>query len=222
MTICIEEKDFYGCIALLHKKILSKKAEFHILEHVTHEILPKIPEPCQIPFCDKITTLNEIGSAVVTGTALQMRLEQHFEESIEKSIEYIKRGNTSYYCDQISERVLGFVLLNYAEVMLPVLPAFLKENSKWITRMVGIGSHFAIEKGLNEIYVEELFCLLLNNANKTDSDEKSGIGLAAETTAKLHPYIIEKYDNHLNNAPNIEKWFKTSVETGLALSKNFQ
>ncbi|NNF00516.1 MAG: DNA alkylation repair protein, partial [Pyrinomonadaceae bacterium] len=164
MYICIEEKDYYGCIALLHKKILTKKTKFPILEYVTHELFRRIPEPCQIPFCDKVTQLNEMSSSVVTGTALQIRLDKHIEESITKSIEYIRHGNQWYHCDHISERVLGFALLNYPKVILPVLPSFLKENDKWMVRMVGVAGHYAVKKGLEKVYVEELFTLLIDNA----------------------------------------------------------
>jgi len=221
MSICIEEKDFYGCIALFHKKILTEKTKFPILEYTTREVFAKIPEPCQIPFCDKITSLNEMGSSVVTGIALQMRLEDHFEESIGKSIEYIQQGNEWFHCDHISERVLGFALLNYPEVILPVLPSFLKENNKWIVRMVGVGGHYAVKKGLKRIFVEELFNLLITNANRTDSDEKSGIGWAAKTTAKFHPDIVANYKERLETDPEVKQWFKTKIEMGLSRSEKY-
>ena len=78
MSICIAERDYYGCIALLHKEILSKKTKFPILEYVTRELFEAVPECNQIAVCDKIDGLGEIGSSVVTGIALQMRLEVHF------------------------------------------------------------------------------------------------------------------------------------------------
>ena len=221
MRVCLEEKDFYGCVALFHKKILIKKTKFPILEYTTREVFQAIPEPCQIPFCDKITRLNEMGSSVVTGIALQMRLENHLEESIAKSIEYIKHGNEWFHCDHISERVLGFGILNYPEILMSVLPAFLKEKNKWVIRMVGVGGHYAVKKGLKRVYVEELFRLLVNNANRTDPDEKSGIGWAAKTTAKFHPDIVAKYKNHLENAPEVGQWFQAKVELGLSQSEKY-
>ena len=222
MCIFIEEQDYYGCVALLHKKILVEKTKFPILEHVTREVLPQIPDKCQVAFCDKVTALNEMGSSVVTGTALQMRLEDHFEESIGKSIEYIQKGDTWFHCDHISERVLGFALLNYPEVILPVLPSLLKENSKWIVRMVGVGGHYAVKKGLKRIFVEELFSILLDNASRTDADEKSGIGWAAKTTAKFHPDIAKKYQDRLDTDPNIGQWFKSKIEMGLGRSEKYE
>ncbi len=221
MHICLDEQDYYGCIALLHKKILAEKTKFPILEYTTRELFQRIPEGCQIAFCDKITQLNEMGSSVVTGTALQMRLEDHLEESLEKSIEYIKHGNEWFHCDHLSERVLGFALLNYPEIMIPVLPAFLKEKDKWVVRMVGVAGHYAVKKGLKRTYVEELFELLIDNSDRTDSDEKSGIGWAAKTTAKFHPDIVEKYRGLLDSDPGIGQWFKTKVEIGLTSSKKY-
>ena len=221
MHICLEEGDFYGCIALLHKKILTEKTKFPILEYTTREIFPKIPETCQVAFCDKITSLNEMGSSVVTGTALQMRLEDHLEESIAKSIEYIQHGNEWFHCDHISERVLGFALLNYPEMILPVLPSFLREKDKWIVRMVGVAGHYAVKKGLKRVYVEELFTLLIGNANRSDSDEKSGIGWAAKTCAKFHPDIANKYKEYIDSDPNVGQWFRTKVEMGLSRSEKY-
>ncbi len=221
MLICLEEGDYYGCIALLHKKILVKKTNFPILEYITRAIFDKIPETCQIAFCDKITNLNETGSSVITGTVLQMRLENHLEESLVKSIEYIRKGNDTFHCDHLSERVLGFALLNYPEIILPVLPSLLKENDRWIVRMVGVGGQYAVQKGLKRIYVEELFALLIGNANRTDDDEQCGIGWAAKTTAKFHPDIVAKFVGHMES-PSVGQWFRTKVEMGLSRSKKYQ
>ena len=221
MCVCLEEKDYYGCIALLHKKILAKKTKFPILEYTTHELFARIPDGCQIPFCDKITQLNELGSSVVTGTALQMRLDDHLEESIAKSIEYIQHGNEWFHCDHISERVLGFALLKYPDLIMPILPSFLSDTDKWIVRMVGVGGHYAVKKGLKRKYVEELFTLLIGNANKINPDEKSGIGWAAKTCAKFHPNIAMKYKAFIDTDPKVGQWFRTKVETGLAGSEKY-
>ncbi len=221
MCICLEEGDYYGCIALLHKKILAKKTKFPILEYTAREIFSKIPATCQIAFCDKITALNEMGSSVITGTVLQIRLENHLEESLVKSIEYIRHGNEWFHCDHLSERVLGFALLNYPEIILPVLPSLLEENDRWIVRMVGVGGHYAVKKGLKRIYVEELFALLIGNANRTDAGEKRGIGWAAKTTAKFHPDIVAKFNGHMQNAA-VGQWFRTKIEMGLSRSEKYQ
>ncbi len=78
MTIFVDEEDYYGCIALLHKEILLKRAKPTILEYTTRELFSAIPECVQIAVCDKINNLNEMGGSVVTGIALQMRLGEHF------------------------------------------------------------------------------------------------------------------------------------------------
>lgn len=222
MKICIEEEDYYGCVSMFHKNILQEKVKFPILEYVAREVFTKIPDKCQLAFCDKITQLNEMGSSVVTGTALQIRLEEHLEESIAKSIEYIKFGNEWFHCDHISERVLGFAILNFPDVLIPVLPAFLKEENKWVVRMVGVGGHYAVKKGLKRIYVEELFRLMINNANRTNPDEKSGIGWAAKTTAKFHPDIAQKYQSVIESNPEVKQWFRTKVDMGFSRSDKYK
>ncbi len=222
MCVYIEEGDYYGCLALLNKKILAQKTKFPILEYVTHEIFPRIPEGCQIPFCDKITQLDEMGSSVVTGTALQTRLEDHLEESLEKSIEYIKHGNVWFHCDHISERVLGHALLNYPEILVPVLPGFLKEKDRWVIRMVGVASHYAVKRGLKREYIEEVFTLLMSNADRTDPDEKSGIGWAAKTCAKFHPETALKYKEYIDSSPKVGRWFAAKVQMGLSVSEKYK
>ncbi|MCB1022873.1 MAG: DNA alkylation repair protein [Acidobacteria bacterium] len=219
MHVCIEEGDYYGCLALLRKKILAKNTISPVLEHIARNIFVKIPEACQIPFCDKISQLDEMGSSVITGTALQTRLEDHLEESLEKSIEYIKHGNIWFHCDHLSERVLGSALLGSPEILIPVLPAFLKDENKWVIRMVSVASHYAIRKGLRREFIEEVFTLLMSNSDRTDPDLKSGIGWAAKTCAKYHPDIVMKYKDHIDSNPKVGRWFRTSIDMGLGLSK---
>ena len=198
--------------------ILASGTKTSIIEYVTREILQGFPDPCQIPFCDKITKLNERGSSIVTGTALQIRLETDLEESIEKSIEYARLGDDLAHCDQLSERVLGFAILNYPEIIVPVLPALIKEDERWIVRMVGVGSCHAVKNGLAPNFVEDLFNLLIANSGLTNADDKEGIGWAAKSTAELHPDIVGKYRNYIETDPNVGRWFRSNIELGLSQS----
>ena len=215
------EDDYYGCVAHLHRELLSKRTKFPILEFTARELFDEIPACYQIAFCDKITSLNEIGSSVVTGIGLQLRLEDHFEESLEKAVEYVQEGNEWYHCDHIAERVHGFALLNYPEKTLPVLNRMVTDKDQWVVRMVGVAGHYAVKKGLKREYVTDVFRLILDNSHLSGIHVKSGLGWAAKTTAKFHPDIVESFAGEIESKKDVKKWFRKKVEKGLGRSEKF-
>lgn len=217
----LNEKDFATFLDLLHTDVLSHRVKFPILEYVTRKCFSVIPEKRQIDICDKIDKIPEMGSSVITGVALQMRLEKHFDESIAKSIEYIKNGDEWYVCDHIGERVLGVGLLTQSERTLPLLPKLLNDGNKWVVRMVGVAGHYAVKKGLKKTFVEKLFGLLLEHSDETEFHSKRGIGWAAKTTAKFHPDIIAKFQKKIDGGSEVKQWFKTKVKIGLSRSDKY-
>lgn len=221
MLICIEEKDYYGFIAIFQRELLSQRIKFPLLEWVSREVFVTLPPCVQIAVCDKITSLNEMNSSVFTGTGLQMRLAEHFDESIQKSIEYVCRGDEWFHCDHLAERVLGFALLNYPEKAMPILKELIDDDDDWVVRMVGVAGHHAVRKGLKRNCVEELFRLLLSRANINAFHPQKGLGWAAKTTAKFHPDIVEKYRPVINSQPATGRWFRTRLEIGLAVSEKY-
>ncbi len=216
MTIFVDEEDYYGCIALLHKEILLKRAKPTILEYTTRELFSAIPERVQIAVCDKINNLNEMGGSVVTGIELQMRLGEHFEESIAKSIEYVKNGNEWFHCDHIAERVLGHALLTEPERTMPLFRKMISDEDKWVVRMVGVAGHYAVKNGLKRPFVRALFDLLLDHSDNEEFHVRRGLGRAAKTTAKCHPDIAAKHLERHELGQNVGNWFRTNVENGIS------
>jgi len=68
---------------------------------------------------DEIIDYNAMGGFVVVGQALIQFLENDFEKVMNKSREYIIKGNEWYVCDIIGERSLGQALVNHFNKTIP-------------------------------------------------------------------------------------------------------
>jgi hypothetical protein len=205
-------------VSALHAALLTKKIRFPTLEYAAKEILVAVPQKRQIPIADGIMKLQEIGGNTMVGMILQLRLSKHFKQSINKAVDYIIFGNEWYVCDIIGERVMGYALLTDPEKTVPVLKKFARHSDKWIVRSVGVATHFAIKKGLNAKYAEEMFELLISLSGATDFHTKKGVGWAAKTIAKFHPEIVAKYKARIDHDEQIKQWFKTKIKIGLSRS----
>jgi 3-methyladenine DNA glycosylase AlkD len=205
-------------IRALHTQVLKKKVRFPILEHAGKLLYEDLPAKGHLPLLDKIIDLHEIGSNVLAGTFLQLRLEKHFKQSIDKAIEYIITGDEWYVCDIIGERVMGHGLLTQPMKTLPTLQKMAKHENKWIVRCIGVAGHYATKKGLQKAHVEEVFQLLLSLGGTTDFHTKKGIGWAAKTTAKFYPDLVSKYQLQIEET---RQWFRTKVNIGLSRKKKY-
>lgn len=189
-----------------------------MLEHAGKILYDDIPVKERITVLDKIISLREVGSYVLAGIILQLGSEKHFKRSIDKAMEYIIAGDEWYVCDIIGERVMGHALLRQPGKTLPALRKMATHDSKWIVRSIGVAGHYAIKKGLEKKYVEEMFLLLLSLGNTTELHTKKGIGWAAKTTAKFYPDIIMKYSAEIEGT---KQWFKTKVKIGLSRKEKY-
>jgi 3-methyladenine DNA glycosylase AlkD len=210
-----KEKAF---VELLHKQILCKKIRFPQLENAAKELYKTIPANRHLAILDQIISLPEVGTNVIAGIILQLRLKAHFKESIDKALLYITIGDAWFVCDIIGERVLGYALLTEPEKTLLLFKKLTKHENKWAVRSIGVATHYAVKNGLKKEFSERSFQILLLCSTVTDFHTKKGIGWAAKTIAKLHPDIIKKYDSEISNNPNIKQWFKTKIKIGLGRS----
>lgn len=207
-------------VAAIQATMLQKKIRFPLLEHAADVIEQSISETDHLFFLDEVVATRELGSYVLAGRILQNRLALHFQQSIDKAVEYIIDGNEWYVCDIIGERVMGYALLTMPQETLPLLRRFASHNDKWIVRCIGVAGHYAVKKGLKKVYVDELFQLLLSLADNTEFHTKKGIGWAAKTCAKFHPEIIERYRQQID-APATRQWFRTKVKIGLGRTSKY-
>ncbi|MGE8711737.1 DNA alkylation repair protein [Leptospira interrogans] len=208
-------------IFIIESELLKKKIKFPLLEFVGKELYFKIPEMNQIYFTDQIIKLGHMGGYVISAIILQLRMEKHFEQSLNKAVEYILLGNEWYVCDIIGERIMGYFLLKEPEKTLPILKNYINDKNGWIVRSAGVASHYAVKKGLGKKYVEVTFYLLLSKTNTKDFHTKKGIGWALKTISKFYPDIIQKFESNLLANPSIQPFFRKKIEIGLSRSSKY-
>lgn len=207
------------CVTVLHAEILNKKVRFPLLEYCGYELYQVLSDEELLEFCDGIEGLKTIGGNVLIGILLQLRLSNHFETSLEKTVAYIAMADAWYVCDIIGERVFGHALLHHTENALPIMKDLAQHPSNWVVRSLGAGFHNAIKWGLDAQFVKQLFRILLTLANYTDKEIKQGVGWAAKTTAKFHPKIITYFQEQIQNPKTTGNWFRTKVRIGLERNK---
>ena len=199
----------------LDEHLLSQKVRFPLLEYAARQLIEVVPEQEHLEFAEKIFAIEKTGCYVLIGIFLQYRSRDHYPEALDRAVDFIVRGQEWYICDIIAERVLGVALLERPESTLEYLNQLAKIEDKWAVRSVGVGGHYAVKKGLERHYVEQLFQLLLSLSGTTEFHTKKGIGWAAKTTARFHPSLIEKYRSRFESDPKVRPWFRTKIRIGL-------
>ncbi|WP_343565657.1 DNA alkylation repair protein [Sphingobacterium sp.] len=173
---CWKHQGQNALLMAIHEGLLKKKVSFPLLEFAAREMALWIPENEQLAFTDTLVATKEMGSYVIAGIILQLRLPLHLEQSIQGACTYIVTGDQWYICDIIGERVLGHALVTFPEKTIPLLKQLAKYSDKWIVRAIGVATHYAVKKGLSPKFVEIVFKLLLSLSNATDFHVKKGIG----------------------------------------------
>jgi 3-methyladenine DNA glycosylase AlkD len=205
-------------ISVLHDTVLKKKVKYPVLEYVSQELYKNIPPVDHVSITDRVIELKENGSDVIAGKILQLRLQAHYEECLDKAEEYIIYGANWLSCDTVAERVFGHALLTLPEKTIPILQRLAAHENNWVIRAVGVAVHYAVKKGLKKAHAETMFTILLSLSSTTDFHTKKGVGWAAKTIAKFHPDIVAKYDEQIQNSAEIRQWFKTKLKIGAGRS----
>ncbi|MEI2274922.1 DNA alkylation repair protein [Sphingobacterium sp. ML3W] len=213
-----EQQGQDALLVTINEGLLKNKVSFPLLEFAAKEMALWIPENEQLHFMDIMVATKEMGSYVLAGMMLQLRLPLHLEQSIQRACAYILSGDQWYVCDIIGERVLGHALLTYPEKTIPLLALLAKNSDKWIVRTIGVATHYAVKKGLSPKFAETMFRLLLILSNATNLHIKKRIGWGAKTIAKFHPTIIAHYQKQIE-LPETRQWFRTKVNIGLNRNK---
>lgn len=203
----------------LENEILNNKIKFPILEYFTKELFQIIPANKQLPLADKIIDKDYIGSYVIAGIFLQLRLKNNLEECFEKVAEYLIKGDKWYSCDIIAERVFGIALLNNFDESFCFIKEYANHKNDWVKRAAGVAIHFATKKGLKKENVEKLLKLISEQITSKSLHVKKGFGWALKTIAKYHPDLVLELSNQINNNPNVSAWFKRKISLGLSYSK---
>jgi 3-methyladenine DNA glycosylase AlkD len=212
------EKNF---IQYLHQELLQKKVRFPLLEYATQLLYNRIGFNEQLKILDAIMQLHEIGSSVIAGKMLQLRLHKGVEAAIETACTYIVLDDVWYGCDTIAERVMGHALLAQPEKTIPILKNLSQDNNPWLVRSVGVATHYATKKGLTKSAANEMFLLLFSLSHITEFHTKTGVGWGVKTIAKFHPEIITRHQLIINETPTVRPWFKTKIKIGLDRNEKY-
>ena len=204
----------HQCVENLHALLLKKHVKFPLLDHCGYELYLNTPLEKHVELCNGIERLKTEGGNVLLGTILQRRLEDHFEESIQKAVDYISVADFGYTPDVIGERVFGASLLREPEKTIGIIEPLFSSECSLVIRSLGAGIHYAIKKGLSEEFVRILFNFLLAAGKSEDKEIRQGIGWAAKTTAKFHPKIIESYTVRINDPQKVDSWFRAKIGSG--------
>ena len=199
----------------LEHNVLKNKIKFPLLEFFTKELFESIPYKEQLVIVDKIIDKDYIGSYVIAGMVLQIRLSQNLNESFAQAVEYLIRGDKWYSCDIISERVFGYALLFNFNKSFQLLKEQSKHENDWVKRGVGTSFHLAVKWGLDKKYIENLLKLIIAQSVSRNINVQKGFGWALKTISKFHPDIVLKYYSAIKNDPNISSWYKRKMEMGL-------
>lgn len=216
-----EARGLDGLMQTLYVYILTRKIRYPALEHASTELFKYVPDPLQIELCNRIIDFEKMGGEVIVAKLLQLRLPQHFFQTMDLDNLYIMRGANWLTCDTIGERVAGYALLTVPDQTIPILRLSSVHESKWVVRSVGAATHYAVKSGLEKRYVEDVFSILLHHASATDFHIKKGIGWAVKTIAKFHPDVIDKYADVLERNKHIGKWMRTKITIGLSRSYKY-
>ena len=208
-------------IRYLHVELLQKKARYPMLEYAAQLLFDRIAFNEQPKILDSIMQLHEVGSSVIAGKMLQLRLNKGIETAIEKACEYIIVDDVWYGCDTIAERVMGHALLTQLQKTLPILKKLSTHQNKWLVRSIGVATHYATKKGLTKAGAEEMFLILFSLSHITEFHTKTGVGWGVKTIAKFHPEIIAKYQSKINETASVRPWFTTKIKIGLGRSEKY-
>lgn len=197
-----------------HALILAHRVKFPLLEFCAKEVYKDLTSVDQIKFCDEVSHRKTEGGNVIIGILLQCRLGIHFNDSLKNARNYIAAGGQWYVSDLIGERVFGVALLTDFEKAFTVIKKLSTDESNWVVRSLGAGSHYAIKKGLEKAKVDPLFQFLISMTGTSDKEIRQGVGWAAKTTAKFYPDIIQKHQIAIHHV-DVPNWFRSKIAIGL-------
>lgn len=177
------------------KPVLDVKCPFTFLDALGKRIGQAGTDPEKFfETSDRIVDYNAMGGFVIVGQALIHFLPGSFDKVMEKSREYIIKGDTWYVCDIIGERSLGQALVICFDEALPWLKRFLEDDNKWVKRSVGVSIHFFSKRVLDQPErTKMLLDLVEPYIEERQADVVKGIGWGLKTIGRHHPDILVQF-----------------------------
>ncbi len=189
------------------KPILDTKCPFSKLDHLGREIGKESSDfGALIVTFDRIIDYNAMGGFVIVGQALIWFLPSNLTEVIEKSREYIIKGNAWYVCDIIGERSVGHAVVNHFDRTLPWLEILLKDDNTWVKRSVGVAIHFFSKRVLDQPEkTKKLLQVVEPHLEEKQINFVKGIGWGLKTIGRHHPDILVQFLKSQIEKKNVSK-----------------
>ncbi|MEL7001468.1 MAG: DNA alkylation repair protein [Bacteroidota bacterium] len=203
----------------IEHQILNFKIKFPLLEFFAEEIIASIPSRDHLRFVDIIVAKNYIGSYVIAGKVLQLRLSKDMKSTFEKAIQYFTQGDEWYCCDIISERVFGEALLLDFDRALSLLKQLTKHPNPWVRRGIGVAIHYATKRKVGRVKAQLLLDLTLTQVQEKHIEIKKGFGWGLKTLSKFHPDIVKECRAQIE-AHGVSKYYKTKMEMGFRMAES--
>ena len=173
---------------------------------------------------DRIIVHNAMGGYVIVGQALIYFLENNLEEVMEKSREYIIKGDKWYVCDIIGERSVGQALVNHFDETVPWLGKFLRDENRWVKRGAGVAIHFFSKRVQDEPWkIQRLLDLVEPHMEEKQVDVVKGIGWGLKTIGRYHPDILRSFlEKQMDSEKKISKLMLRKARTYLEENKSYE
>lgn len=143
ITEKIEEGELNQALLIL-QPVLDSRVKFYKLDRLGLELgegnLDRKED--YFKFLDLVVDYDAMGGYVIASKSLIPFLEDHLDDVLVKSREYIMRGDVWHVCDNMSERSVGQALVDYFEETLPWMERFLSSDERWLMRSAGVAVHF--------------------------------------------------------------------------------
>jgi 3-methyladenine DNA glycosylase AlkD len=166
---------------------------------------------------DRIISYQAMGGFVIVGRAMISFLEDDFERTMQKSREYIIKGNQWYVCDIIGERSLGQALIDYFERTLPYLRTFLADENRWVRRSTGVAIHFFAKRTRGDPQKAKVLLTLTEpHLEEKQIDAVKGIGWGLKTIGKYYSDVLVSFlKEQIRNKRKISKLMMKKAMTYL-------
>lgn len=188
-------EDYEGVVNSL-KPVLDTKCPFRKLDLLGKKIGKEgITSPKRfIEAFNHIINYDAMGSYVVVGSAFIPFLETKFDLVLQKTKEYIIKGDVWHVCDNMAERSLGHALVDYFDETVPYLKKFLEDKNFWVRRSAGVAIHFFSKRVRNDHKkTKKLLKLVEPHIEVKEKNTVKGIGWGLKTIGKHHPDLLTEF-----------------------------
>jgi 3-methyladenine DNA glycosylase AlkD len=145
-------------------------------------------------FLDMIIDYDAMGGYVIVSKSLIPFLEDHLYDVLDKSRDYMLKGDVWHLCDNMSERSVGQALVDYFPETLPWMDSFLSSGERWLMRSAGVAIHFFTKRIRDDPEsIRRLLELVEPYLEVRQEDAVKGIGWGLKTVGRYYPELLKPF-----------------------------